>query len=46
MKELLSMIGKGALWIVILLLSVAGPIMWLLADIGIWKKILSIFGIG
>ena len=44
MKDLLSMMGKGALWIVILLLSVAGPIMWLLVDIGIWKKILSMLG--
>lgn len=44
MKDLLSMIGKGVLWIVILLLSVAGPIMWLLVDLGIWKKILSLFG--
>lgn len=46
MKDLFSLVGKALLWIIILALSLIGPIMWLLADIGIWKKILSIFGIG
>ena len=46
MKDLFSLVGKALLWTIILALSLIGPIMWLLADIGIWKKILSIFGIG
>lgn len=43
-KDLFSLLGKGILWIVILFLSFVGPIMWLLVDFGLWKKMLSWFG--
>lgn len=45
MKDFFSIIGKGLLWLVILALAFAGPVFWFLADVGIWKKILGLFGI-
>jgi hypothetical protein len=45
MKDMFVTTGKALLGIIVIALSLAGPVMWLIADVGIWKKILSIFGL-
>ena len=45
MKDMFATLGKALLGIIIIALSLVGPVMWLIVDVEIWKKILSIFGL-
>lgn len=45
MKSLFSALGKVLLGIAIVTLAFIGPVSWFFVDVGIWKKILSVFGL-
>lgn len=45
MKRMFSALGTVLLWVVIIVLAFIGPVSWFFVDVGIWKKILSLFGL-